>query len=206
MKTNISFLKSISALVRFPATGLKKNIFGFKTPVFLKNPIPAKIELVIEMVLTALILICLGLFNFYGMYTDSFFFLKGEGWAFVGLAAIHVFYLSLILHKMRSYRSSDWGLRISEIVMYVVVAAYGYMLAQVIIELQNTELLTGYVIPDSFYTKSYCLIGLFIGLMLLTIRLFFNRKRAFGPFKSVSVKTDLDNWVPMQVERGLGTH
>ena len=206
MKAYLHILSTMPAVVRFNSTTLKPTLRSFQLPKNFRVRIPAKRELKIVMGLSLVLLIAVGTLNFYGMFTDRFYFGQSDGWLFVMLAVVQITYMSFLWRRVESHEVPEWRVKLLEWVMYIVLGVYAFMMITTIIDLQATYELKNHIIADSFYSKSYWLIGLFSLLILVTLRLFFVRKRALGAYKSHSKSEDLDNWVPVQMEGGLGAH
>ena len=206
MKAYLHILNSMPAMMRFNSTTLKPSLRSFQLPKKLRASIPGKKEMTFTIGVSVVLLISLAVLNFYGMYTDRFYFGQSEGWLFVALGAIHITYMTFLWKKMEAYPVPEWRLKLVEWVMYAVIGVYCFMLTTTIIDMQSTHELKNYIIADSFYSKSYWLISLFSILILLSVRLFFLRKKVLGAYKSFSKSEEIDNWVPVQMEGGLGTH
>ncbi|MDH3697957.1 MAG: hypothetical protein OEQ81_04780 [Flavobacteriaceae bacterium] len=198
MKTQLRLLlNSFSAFLNSKSGNIVPTFLrNLKWPKALKFILPRALELKIEITFTLIILVVLSAFNFYGMHTDRFYFGIPENYVFTGLALLNIWYVRHLWRRLNDHGVSNKRIRKMELIMYAVWFGYGYLMVDVIIGLQETRDLKNYIVADSFFVRSYCMIVLYGLLMLLSLRTFLHRKALFGSFSFKNSTEDLDNWSP----------
>ena len=195
MKAHLDLFHTIPTLLSHWATAFRSILD--RSVQFAKrfqDHIPPKVELKIELWISLLLLVTLGILNFYGMFTANFYFGQVEDWLFIPLGGVHVWYLFHLRTFLKDHPVSKRRIRGLERIIYFILGFYGYMLISTLVDMQSLRHLENYIIADSFFIKTYGQIGFYSLLILVTLRVFFIRKHLYGSIRNQYLSENLQTW------------
>ncbi|MDX1315672.1 MAG: hypothetical protein R3356_09230, partial [Eudoraea sp.] len=156
----------------------------------LLKAIPWKLTLVLSiLVLTVLIV-----FNFYGLYTDRFYFLKVDNYIFPLLAIIHFKYLQILWLKIREESYPEPKIRNLEYGLYPVLLVYAFKASDTAYMLFNASNYDENLLPQNFLLMGILVFGLQLTLILLTFLNFSHRRSKIGIYNFDKINENIDSW------------
>ncbi|NAY90993.1 hypothetical protein GTQ34_03590 [Muricauda sp. JGD-17] len=148
----------------------------------------------INVFLTATILIALVILDFYGVYTDRFYFLKLDNYIFPLLSLIHFLYLYVIWFKITEIELPDPKMRNLEYVLYVVMIIYLFKVYDSVLVLDSYNNFSEHMVPSMFKPMAILTLVLHSILPLLTMLSFWQRKKYIGPYNFENYNDNLNIW------------
>lgn len=148
----------------------------------------------ITLILSVVILAALIVLNFYGIYTNRFYFLKPDSYVFVMLAVIHFTYLYVVQFKIREEEMTDPKMRNLEYILYAILLVYAYKIFDSIKILSSYEEFKSHDIPTGFLVMGNTIMGLYMALLLLTLMAFAHRKFQVGNYSIKNYGEEVDSW------------
>ncbi|KAB5491706.1 MULTISPECIES: hypothetical protein [Flagellimonas] len=146
-------------------------------------------------ILTSLaVLLVLIVLDFYGVYTNKFYFLKADNYIFPVLASVHLLYLYVVWFKISEGELPDPKMRNIEYVLYVIMIVYVFKIydsAQILGSVKHYE---EHVIPMTFKPVATLTLVLYSILPILTIYTFWLRKRYVGVYNFENYNDNLNIW------------
>ena len=139
-------------------------------------------------------LLALVVLNFYGIYTNKFYFFKPDNYIFPLLSIVHYVYLYVVWFKITEHEPPDPKMRNLEYAMYAVVVVYLYKIYESILVLTSFSEYAEHVIPASFVPVAISTIALYSLLALLTLFSFWQRKRYVGAYNFEDYNNNLNIW------------
>ncbi|MEO1487064.1 MAG: hypothetical protein AAFU57_15060 [Bacteroidota bacterium] len=137
----------------------------------------------IRLIRTLLILLAvLVLFNFYGPFSNRFYFGKLDGYLFLLLAVFQALYLFRLWNKVKHDTAADTQLRYLEYVVYGVLVVYGYKVLDTILSLNLASEIQQELLPTTFFPSMTLSLVVYLGVILLSILIFTFRRRLLGSF------------------------
>ena len=146
------------------------------------------------MALSVSILLLLIVMNFYGLYTNRFYFFKVDNYIFPLLTIVHFSFLQALQIRIKTEYVGDLHLRNLEYAMYAILLVYIFkVLDTSYILLSYSDFAAG-IIPETFVPYGISILGLQIGLVGLTILSFGFRKNLIGRYNFDHINDKLDSW------------
>lgn len=143
---------------------------------------------------TVALLLILSIFNFYGLYTNTFPVLKPVNFVFPVLSLVHFLFMYVLWFKIKEEEGTDPQMRIIEFLLYGVFLFYLFSFFSTVKTLFTYFEFSNHVIPASFFPMGL-LIGfmqlLLIGLTLIAINY---RKSLVGSYDFDDVNQQIDSW------------
>ena len=140
------------------------------------------------------LLVVLIVFNFYGLFTNKFYFYKVDNYIFPLLTIVHFSFLQSMQLKINTRIFGDLQLRNLEYAMYAILMVYifkaldtGYILVQYWD--YETQ-----VMPETFVPFGIAILGLQSLLVVMTILAFLFRRRIIGKYNFDHINDKLDSW------------
>ncbi|PCJ97173.1 MAG: hypothetical protein COA50_05920 [Flavobacteriaceae bacterium] len=146
------------------------------------------------MVLSICILAMLIVLNFYGIYTNKFYFLKPDNYIFPILAIVHFVYLYVVQFKIREDEVPDIQMRNLEYALYIILFVYLYKLVDSLNNLLSFAIYKDHLLPDPFKFMSVLILYLYLMLLLLTFISFKHRKDQVGKYVFDDFNQNIDSW------------
>lgn len=133
-------------------------------------------------------LVVLVLFNFYGPFSNRFYFGKLDGYMFLLLVAFQALYLFRLLAKTKNEMNSDSQLRYLEYVVYGVLVVYGYKTIDTVLSLNLASEIQPDLLPETFFPLILLSLALYLLVIILSVLTFTFRKRLLGSFSQETIE------------------
>ena len=146
------------------------------------------------LVLSIIILVLLDIFNFYGLYTNKFYFFKIDNYIFPLLSIVHFVFLYVLWFKIKEDELSDPPMRTLEYVLYIISLVYVYKLVETIIILLSYNDFDNHLIPGTFLPLGYFILLLYNLLLLVTYLAIDYRKKIVGTYLFDDMNQHVDHW------------
>ena len=133
-------------------------------------------------------------FNFYGLYSNQFYFLKADNYVLPLVAIIHFVYLYVIQFKIREGEYPDPQMRNVEFGMYAVMAIYLFKCLETLQILLSYDQFGQHLMPETFFPMGIFLLILQVILLLFTLLSFYHRRVLVGAYDFDQINENLDSW------------
>ena len=133
-------------------------------------------------------LVVLVLFNFYGPFSNRFYFGKLDGYMFLLLVVFQALYLFRLLAKAKNKMISDSQLRYLEYVVYGVLVVYGYKTIDTVLSLNLASEIQPDLLPETFFPLVLLSLALYLLVIILSVLTFTFRKRLLGSFSQETIE------------------
>lgn len=144
--------------------------------------------------LSLLILPALIVLNFYGLYSNTFYWLKVDNYIFPLLTILHFVYLHTLHLKIREGEFVDPQLRNLEYGMYGVLLIYMFKWMDTLYVLNSYNDYDKQILPDTFLPVGLTIFGMQGLLIALTLAAFYHRKTRVGSFNFDRLNENIDSW------------
>ncbi|MFS4491920.1 hypothetical protein [Maribacter sp. 2308TA10-17] len=145
------------------------------------------------LITSAVVLFLLIIFNFYGPYTNKFYFFKPVNYIFPILSVGHLIYLYVLWFKVKEDEMTDPQMRNLEYVLYVIFLVYVYKAFESMYIFSTYWDYEFHVLPGAFLPLGILIIALFLVLIGTTLLLFKYRKDRIGDYKFDDIN-HIDSW------------
>lgn len=146
------------------------------------------------LILSLIVLPLLIVLNFYGLYTDRFYFFKVDNYIFPLLSSFHFLYLYVIWFKISEREFVDPQMRNLEYGLYAILLVYLFKASDTVYVMLNASRYEEYMLPENFRLMGATILSLQVLLIVLTILLFSHRKRRVGPYNFDNINENIDSW------------
>ncbi len=146
------------------------------------------------LVLSVVVLIILIVLNFYGLYSNKFYFLKPDNYIFPFLTFIHFIFLYVMWFKIHEQEMADIQMRNIEFVMYGILLIYVFKVVNTLYILMSYYDYDNHFIPGTFLPMGFLIIVLQLLLVVLTLSAFKKRKELIGDYKFDNINDNIDSW------------
>lgn len=140
------------------------------------------------------VLLILIVLNFYGVYTNQFYFVKPDNYIFPVLSSVHFLYLYVMWFKISEDELPDPKMRNIEYVLYAVMIVYFFKIYDSAIVLNSIETYGEYIIPETFKPMATITLILYSILPILTLYTFWLRKQYVGVYNFDNYNDNLNIW------------
>lgn len=144
-------------------------------------------------ILTASVLFLLIIFNFYGPYSNEFYFFKPANYIFPILTVGHFIFLYVLWFKIKEDEMTDPQMRNLEYVLYIIFLVYIYKVLESLYILTTYGDYENHVIPEAFLPLGMLIFVLHLLLVGLTLLVFKYRKDRVGAYKFDDMN-HVDSW------------
>jgi hypothetical protein len=145
-------------------------------------------------VLSIVILMTLIVLNFYGLYTNKFYFFKFDNYIFPILTLAHFVYLYVTWFKVRENEYPDPQMRNLEYMLYIIMFVYVFQIFDTLFILSSYSDYDESIIPVTFLPVGSLIVTLYILLIFLTLISFKYRKVLVGEYKFMDMNDNIDSW------------
>lgn len=152
--------------------------------------LPYKIAIIISL----MVLIALDILNFYGVYTNQFYFSKPDNYIFPILSLVHLVYLYFLWYGIGKTAPHSSKLRNTEFALYVIMIVYIFKIYDSVQALILFPEFVERIVPETFKPVAVLTLTLYCLLTILTITLFRYRKQYVGPYNVESYNEQFDIW------------
>jgi len=140
------------------------------------------------------VLLILIVSNFYGLYTNKFYFTNPENYLFPIVSIVHFLYLYVVWFKITEDELPDPKMRNVEYVLYAVMALYIVKIYDSINVFSSLSEYADHVIPMTFKPLAIVTLVLYALLPILTLYTFWLRKRHIGSYNFENYNSNLNIW------------
>lgn len=146
------------------------------------------------LLISAVLLLILNVFSFYGLFNNKFSFLKFDNYIFPALTIFHFIYIYVLLKKSWNSEKVDISLRNIEYSLYFVYMVYIFKFGESIFRFMAYTEFKDAIIPETFFPIGIALMALYLLLLLLTLLTFFYRKKEIGTYNFDELHDTMDSW------------
>ncbi|MRH99381.1 hypothetical protein GH721_02450 [Kriegella sp. EG-1] len=146
------------------------------------------------LVMTVSILAILIVFNFYGLYTNKFYFFKIDNYIFPILTLVHFGFLYVLWFKIKEEEVADPKMRNLEYALYAILAVYVFKFFSTLSILFSYGQYENHVIPGTFIPIGILILLLYVTLICLTLLAFKYRKDKVGEYEFDDMNQHIDSW------------
>ena len=146
------------------------------------------------LLLSAVLLLTLNIFSFYGIYTHKFYFLKFDNYIFPILTIVHFLYLFSLWNKRKQPQTPDINMRNIEYTLYFIYMIYIFKFVESIYRLTTYTDFEIDLIPETFFPIGLILIFMHLFLLIITIITFNYRRKAIGAYDFEDLNDNIDAW------------
>ncbi len=147
-----------------------------------------------NIILSIVVLTALVVLNFYGVYTNTFYFLKPDNYIFPLLSLVHFVYLYVIWFKISEIELPDPKMRNLEYVLYVIMIVYLFKIYDSLQVLISISDFAEYEVPYTFKPVALTTLILYCMLPLLTVLSFWQRRKYIGVYNFENFNDNLNVW------------
>ncbi|MGI9547129.1 MAG: hypothetical protein ACR2MM_07830 [Flavobacteriaceae bacterium] len=140
------------------------------------------------------VLLVLIIVNFYGLYTNKFYFFKVDNYIFPLLAIVHFSYLQAMHLKINNKIFSDPQLRNLEYALYAILLVYIFKATDTAYILLSYSEFETYFMPETFIPVGLGIFSFQVLLIILTIISFRYRRQLVGKYNFDHINDKLDSW------------
>ena len=158
------------------------------------NPISKIITWKRNILASLAVLLVLIVLDFYGVYTNKFYFLKADNYIFPLLASVHFLYLYVVWFKISEGELPDPKMRNIEYVLYAIMIVYVFKIYDSAQVLGSVTYYEEHVIPTTFKPVATLTLVLYSILPILTIYTFWLRKKYVGVYNFENYNDNLNIW------------
>ncbi|MCL6266007.1 hypothetical protein [Flagellimonas myxillae] len=146
-------------------------------------------------ILVFIVLVALAISNFYGLYTNKFYFFKPDNYIFPILSIVHFIYLYVLWFKITEGELPDPKMRNLEYILYAIMIVYAFKIYDTVNILTSYTEVESYVMPATFKPVGTTTLVLYCLLPLLTLVSFHHRKRLVGRYNFENYNDNLNIWM-----------
>lgn len=147
-----------------------------------------------NLIASLIVLVTLMILDFYGVYTNQFYFFKADNYIFSVLALVHLLYLYVVWFKIREDELPDPKMRNVEYILYAILFVYGFKIYQNIQIISSVQLYQDQVIPSTFKTMATLKLVLHSILPIMAVYTFWLRKKMIGVYNFDNYNNNLNIW------------
>lgn len=144
--------------------------------------------------LTIAVLLLLIVFDFYGLYTNHFYFSKADNYIFPVISLIHFVYLYVLNFKIEEDELTDPMMRNIEYALYGVFLIYLFKTSEILGTLTTYDDYSNHLIPDTFLPLGIGIFLLHLLLLVLTLMSIHYRRELVGEYKFDDMNQHIDSW------------
>lgn len=132
--------------------------------------------------------------NFYGLYTNEFYFFKVDNYIFPLLTIVHFSFMQAIHTRIETEDIDSFQLRNLEYAMYAILSVYIFKVMDTSYILMSYQSLESQIIPETFLPMGIAIISLQFLLVILTLFSFMFRRQLVGKYNFDHINDKLDSW------------
>lgn len=132
--------------------------------------------------------------NFYGLYSNRFYFLKIDNYIFPLFSLLHFVFLYVMRFKIREGEYPDPVMRNVEYGMYAVLMIYLFKCFDTLYILMSYSNYQAYIIPETFLPVGVLTLVLQVFLVVLTLLSFWYRKALIGVYDFEEIDKNMNSW------------
>jgi len=132
--------------------------------------------------------------NFYGLYTNKFYFFKIDNYIFPLLTIVHFTFLYVVQFKMKEQEFTDPPMRNLEYALYAILPVYVFKVLDTVYILLSYGDYENHLMPGTFVPIGIVILVLQLLLVFLTLITFKVRKDKIGKYNFDSINENIDSW------------
>ncbi len=132
--------------------------------------------------------------NFYGLYSNQFYFLKIDNYIFPLVSILHFVFLYVMQFKIREQEYPDPVMRNVEYGMYAALIIYLFQCVDTLYILMSYDDYKAYLIPETFLPMGVTIFLLQGLLVVLTLMSFRQRKNLVGAYDFEQIDKNMNSW------------
>ena len=132
--------------------------------------------------------------NFYGLYSNQFYFLKIDNYIFPLVSVLHFVFLYVMQFKIREGEYPDPVMRNVEYGMYAALIIYLFQWLDTGYILMSYDDYKAFLIPDTFLPVGVTIFLLQGLLVALTLFSFLQRKTLVGRYDFEQIDKNMNSW------------
>tara|TARA_R110002020_G_scaffold21009_3_gene71270 strand:- start:27795 stop:28274 length:480 start_codon:yes stop_codon:yes gene_type:complete len=132
--------------------------------------------------------------NFYGLYTNKFYFFKYDNYIVPLLTLIHFTYLYVLDFKIREKELPDPQMRNLEYVLYVILFIYLFKIFDTLYIISSYDEYDSHLLPTTFIPVGVLIVALYLFLLLMAFISFKLRVKEVGKYNFVDYNSNIDSW------------
>ncbi|WP_216785683.1 hypothetical protein [Cellulophaga sp. HaHaR_3_176] len=140
------------------------------------------------------LLLTLDVLSFYGIYTNTFYFLKFDNYIFPVLSIVHFIYLYSIWFKIKVNEPGDLQMKNVEYILYFIYLIYIFKFIESIYKLATYTDFEDHFIPETFIPIGVTLVVLYFLLLVITVITFFFRLNKISSYNFDDINNHSDHW------------
>ncbi len=144
--------------------------------------------------LSIVVLLVLIVLNFYGLYTNKFYFYKVDNYIFPLLTIVHFTFLQSLQFRINGREINAFQLRNLEYAMYAILPVYVFKVLDTAYILLSYWDYEAYIIPETFIPLGIGMLTLQLILIVLTTGSFRFRRQLIGKYNFDHINDELDSW------------
>ncbi|MBT2162954.1 hypothetical protein [Zobellia barbeyronii] len=133
-------------------------------------------------------------FNFYGLYTNTFYLLKPNNYIFPLLSLSHITFLYVLWFKIKEDELTDPQMRNIEYILYAVFGVYVFKTIESLVILTSYSNFENHIIPASFIPMGILIFVLHLFLLGLTLLAIKYRRDMVGAYVFDDMNQQIDSW------------
>jgi len=146
------------------------------------------------LVLSIAVIAILIVFNFYGLYTNKFYFFKFDNYIFPLFTVVHFIYLYVLWFKIKVQEYTDPQMRNLEYAMYGIFLIYIFKIMDTGYILLSYSEYKDHIMPNTFIPVGTIIFLLQFFLLFITIMTFKHRTLIVGPYNFDNFNENIDSW------------
>lgn len=144
--------------------------------------------------LNYILLFVLTILNFYGLYSNQFYFQKIDNYIFPLVSILQVTYLNALNEKIKHSQYADTSLRNLEYGVYALLPIHLFKGLETLYILLSFNDYDVTLLPDTFLPVGLLTLLLQGLLMMTTLIAFWYRKKEVGAFNFDQINENIDSW------------
>ncbi|MEH6680142.1 MAG: hypothetical protein V7724_06310 [Sediminicola sp.] len=132
--------------------------------------------------------------NFYGLYTNKFYFFKYDNYIVPLLTLIHFTYLYVLDFKIREKELPDPQMRNLEYVLYVILFIYLFKIFDTLYIISSYDEYDSHLLPTTFIPVGVLIVALYLFLLFMAFISFKLRVKEVGKYNFVDYNSNIDSW------------
>ncbi|MGB5270646.1 MAG: hypothetical protein WBN52_09095 [Eudoraea sp.] len=146
------------------------------------------------MILSVAVIAILIVLNFYGLYTNKFYFFKFDNYIFPLFTVVHFIFLYVLWFKIKEQEYTDPQMRNLEYAMYGIFLIYMFKIMDTVYILLSYTEYQDHIMPNTFIPVGTIIFFLQFFLLVLTILTFKHRILMVGPYNFDNINENIDSW------------
>ncbi len=146
------------------------------------------------LVLCVCVLLLLDISNFYGLYSNKFYFQKIDNYIIPLLSLVHFSYLGQFWFKIKENQFGSPKMRNQEYLLYIIVFVYIFKSFDTIYIISSYAEYENSLFPSTFLPIGFLILFLYLTLIGLTLLLFRYRKELIGSYLFDDMNEHVDHW------------